>query len=118
LATVSSTYERAHRMATGMYDVGSFLALPPPLYTGWMRAVLMADGNTSAYRDMLTRCVTGPTSMLDPIWKTDTGISSVPRAEVVFSRAKTFEIRPSLAKPKEKLFFYPLSPSLEVVAAF
>jgi hypothetical protein len=52
LATVSSTFESAHRMATGLYHAGLFLALPPPLYTGWMRAVLKADGNTPADKDM------------------------------------------------------------------
>jgi hypothetical protein len=31
LATDSSTLERAHRMATGLYNAGSFLAFPPPL---------------------------------------------------------------------------------------
>jgi hypothetical protein len=34
LATVSSTLDKAQRMATGLYDAGSFLAFPPPLYTG------------------------------------------------------------------------------------
>jgi hypothetical protein len=45
LATVSSTFDRARRMATGLYDPGSFLAFPPPLNTGCMSAVLKADGN-------------------------------------------------------------------------
>jgi hypothetical protein len=34
LATVVSTLDKAQRMATGLYDAGSFLAFPPPLYTG------------------------------------------------------------------------------------
>jgi hypothetical protein len=67
-----------------------------------MRAVLNADGNTPADKDMLTRWLTGPANTLDPILRTDTGIPSVPRAEVVFSPAKAFEICPALAKPKEK----------------
>jgi hypothetical protein len=29
-------------MATGLYDPGSLLAFPPPLYTGCMSAVLKA----------------------------------------------------------------------------
>jgi hypothetical protein len=71
-----------------------------------------------ANKDMLTRWLTGPANMSDPILRTDTGIPSVPRAEVVFSPEKTFAIRPALAKPKDKVFFPPLSPSPEVVAAF
>jgi hypothetical protein len=89
-------------MATGLYIAGLFLALPPHLYTGWMRAVLKADGNTPANKDMLTRWLSGPANTSDPILRTDTGIPSVLRAEVVFSQAKTFEIWPALAKPKEK----------------
>jgi transposase InsO family protein len=34
LTTVSRTFNMAQRMATGRYDAGSFLAFPPPLYTG------------------------------------------------------------------------------------
>jgi hypothetical protein len=34
LATVSSTLDKAQRMATGLYDAGLFLAFPPPFYTG------------------------------------------------------------------------------------
>jgi hypothetical protein len=54
--------------------------LPPPLYTGWMRDVLKADGNTPANKDMLTSWLTGPANTSDPILRTDTGIPSVPRA--------------------------------------
>jgi hypothetical protein len=42
-------------MATGLYDPGSFLAFPSPLYTGCMSAVLKADGNTPDDKGMLTR---------------------------------------------------------------
>jgi hypothetical protein len=85
LATVSSSLDKAQSMATGLYDAGSFLAFPPPLYTGWISAVLKADENTPADKDMLTRWLTGPANMSDPILRTDTGILSVPRAEVVSS---------------------------------
>jgi hypothetical protein len=72
-----------------------------------MRSVLKADGNTPADKDMLTRWLTGPANTSDPILRKDTGILSVPRAEVFFSPEKTFEIRPVLAKTKKKVFFPP-----------
>jgi hypothetical protein len=59
---------------------------------------LKADGNTPAGKDMLTRWMTGPANMSDPILRTYTGIPSVPRAEVDFSLEKIFAIRPALAK--------------------
>jgi hypothetical protein len=79
---------------------------------------LKADGNMPADKDMLTRWLTGPVNMSDPILRKDTGIPSVPRAEVVFSLEKIFAIRLALARPNAKVFFLPLSPSPEVVAAF
>jgi hypothetical protein len=118
LATVSSTLDKAQRMATGLYDAGSFHAFPPPLYTGWISAVLKANENTPADKDMLTRWLTGPANMADSILRTDTGILSVPRAEVVFSPEKIFAIRLAQAKLNAKVFFLPLSPSPEVIAAF
>jgi hypothetical protein len=59
---------------------------------------------------MLTRWLAGPANTSDPILRTDTGIPSVPRAEVVFSPAKTFEIWPTLAKLKEKEWTWTLDP--------
>jgi hypothetical protein len=84
LATVSSTLDRAQRLVTGLYDPGSFLAFPPPLYTGSIRDVLKADGNTPANKDMLTRWQTGPANTSVLISRTDTGIPSMLRAEVDF----------------------------------
>jgi hypothetical protein len=105
-------------MATGLYDPGLFLAFPPLLYTGCISALLKADGNTPANKDMLTRWLTDQANMLDPILRTDTGIPSVPRAEVDFSPEKIFAIWPALAKPNAEVFFPLLSPSLEVVEVF
>jgi hypothetical protein len=85
------------------------------LNTGCMSAVLKADGNTPADKDMLTKWLTGPANMSDPILRTDTGILSVPRAEVDFSPEKIFAIRPALEKPSAKVFFPLLPPSPEVV---
>jgi hypothetical protein len=76
---------------------------------------LEGNGNTPADKDMLTRWLTGPANMSDPILRTDTGIPSVPRAEVDFSPEKIFAIRMALEKPNAKVFFPLLSLSLEIV---
>jgi hypothetical protein len=81
-----------------------------------MRAVLKADGNTPADKDMLTRWEMGPANTWDPILSMATGIPSVPRADVLFSPAMTLEIQPAFAKPKEKDFFPAVSPLLGFAA--
>jgi hypothetical protein len=68
-----------------------------------MRAVLKADGNTPADKDMLTRWEMGPASTSDPILSTATGIPSVQNAGVDLSPAMTFAIGPAFAKLKEKV---------------
>jgi hypothetical protein len=78
----------------------------------------MSDRNSPADRDMLTRWEMGPANTSVPILRRATGIPSVPSAEVLFSPAMTLEIRPALAKPKEKEFFPPVSPSLGIAVTF
>jgi hypothetical protein len=106
-------------MATGLYEAGECLAFPPPFYTGCMSAVLKASEKMPADSDMFTRWEMGPAKTSDPILRMDTGIPSVPSADIVLSPLMTFAILPPFAKPKEKVKgkFVPLvSPSLEVVA--
>jgi hypothetical protein len=112
MATVSSTLDKAQRMATGLYDAGLFLAFPPPLYTGWISAVLKAHGNTPGDSNMFTRCEMGPAKTSDPVLRTATGIPSVP------STVMTFEIRPAFAKLKDKVdgIFPLVSPLLGLAA--
>jgi hypothetical protein len=64
--------------------------------------VLKADGNTPADGHVDEVSV--------PLSRTAAGIPSVPIAKVVFSPAMTFEIRPALAKQKEKEFPPPPPP--------
>jgi hypothetical protein len=119
LATVLSTLDMAHRMATGLYEAGEFLAFPPPLYTEWISAVLKADGKMPAASNMLTRWEMGRAKTLDPLLRMATGIPSVPSADVDLSPVMTFAILPAFAKPKEKIEgkkFPLVTPSLEVVA--
>jgi hypothetical protein len=54
-ATVWSTFDMAQSMAPGLYDAGSCIAFPPPLYTGCMSAVIKASGKMPADRNMFTR---------------------------------------------------------------
>jgi hypothetical protein len=118
LAIVSSTLDMAHRIATGLYKAGECLALPPPLYTGWISAVLKADGKMPADSDMLTRVEMGPAKTSDPILRMATGIPLVPSADVDLSPVMTFAILPAFAKLKEKVegIFPRVSPPPEVVA--
>jgi hypothetical protein len=119
LATVSSTLDMAHRMTTGLYEDGECLAFPPPLYAGWISAVLKADAKMPADSNMLPRWEMGPAKTSDPILRMATGIPSVASADLDLSLVMTFAILPAFAKPKETVegqFFPLVSPSLEVVA--
>jgi hypothetical protein len=82
-----------------------------------MMAVLKADGNTPANKDMFTMCEISPSRVSDPILSTATRIPSVPSTEVFFSPVMTLEIWHAFAKPKSKeIPPPPLSPFLGIAA--
>jgi hypothetical protein len=58
-----------------------------------------------ADKDMLTRWLMGPANMSDPILRTDTGILSMPRAEVDFSPEKIFAFGRHWQSRTQKYFF-------------